>query len=102
MIVSKGYSLSRPDYSSNLDCGKLQEGFERITSSDSARVTAEIASMHPDVVLAAMPLDLPPSIFQTRIPVSPDSDPFAGKGLIDSIARGMLSPIQEGWRKDVA
>ena len=102
VTVARGYVFNRLDYTRDLDAGLKPEGFEIITGTDMPRVMEEIRAAAPDVVLSMAPVDAGRSVFQARIPMTAGIDPFAGKALADSIARGMLAPETEGWREDVA
>ena len=98
----KGYVYYRPDYSPNLDSEIFAKGFVKFTSDEGRKVMDEVSEMHPDILLTMATADVDPSIYQARTPCAPDTDPYAGKALIDSLARGMLAPAREGWREDVA
>ncbi len=100
--LAGGYVFNRPDYTRDLDASLLPEGFEVISQKDMPRVLESVRAASPDILMSMAPLDAGPSVFQARIPITAGIDPYAGKALIDSIARGMLAPDCEGWRKDVA
>lgn len=97
-----GFVLRREDYSERLDQGRISGGFKVITPDDVPGTAAEIEALHPDVLLSVSKVDVDPTIVQVRIPCAPDTDPFAGKALLDEIARAILAPAEEGWREDVA
>ena len=100
--LEAGYVFNRPDYSRDLDASLLPEGFEIISQKDIPRVLESIRASSPDILMTMVPFDVGPLVFQARIPITAGIDPFAGKALMDSIARSMLAPGREGWRKDVA
>jgi len=100
--VLKGYVFYRADYSVNLDNRALAERFTIFRSEDMPQILSEIGNMKPDILLSLSVADVDPSIHQFHLPCAPETDPFAGKELVYEIARGILAPAEEGWRKDVA
>ena len=96
-----GYVFYRPDYNRDLDGASPPEGFRMINYGDIPALRERIDSVHPDILLTMASVSTDPSVFRARIPMSAGVDPYSGKVLIDSIARGILAPMKEGWRDDL-
>ena len=102
MEMLRAYVLRRSDYNRNLNSELIDPAFKIIEESEVAEAIREIDSLKPDIFLVPAVTDVDPSIYQSRLPCAPATDPYAGRLLAEDWIRGILAPKEEGWRKDVA
>ncbi len=102
MVLQKAIIVRRSDYNRDLSDMKFKDPVEVIDEQDLPKKLAEINDLKPDVLLTPATADVDPSIYQSRLPCAPSTDPFAGRLLAEDWIRGTLAPKEEGWRKDVA
>ena len=102
MEMVRAYVLRRSDYNRNLNSELIDPAFKIIEESEVAEAIREIDSLKPDIFLVPAVTDVDPSIYQSRLPCAPATDPYAGRLLAEDWIRGILAPKEEGWRKDVA
>lgn len=102
MILQKAIIVRRSDYNRNLSYRTPGISAETVDESRIPEILSEIDRLHPDILLTPAVADVSPSIYQSRLPCAPSTDPFAGRLLAEDWIRGTLAPKEEGWRKDVA
>ncbi|MDC7950921.1 nitrogenase component 1 [Methanomassiliicoccaceae archaeon COG_1] len=102
MRILRAYVVKCSDYVDDLRSMADEAGFDVVRMSDVPRIMREIDGLMPDVLLSPAAADVDTRIYQSRLPYAPASDPYAGRWLAEDIARGMLAPAEEGWRRDAA
>ncbi len=102
MELVRAYVLRRSDYNKNLNSELIDPAFRIIEESEVSAAIREINDLKPDIFLSPAMADVDPSIYQSRLPCAPATDPYAGRLLAEDWIRGILAPKEEGWRKDVA
>lgn len=102
MILQKAILVHRSDYNKDLSYRSFNAPVEIVEEQNISEKLSEINDLRPDVLLTPATADVDPSIYQSRLPCAPPTDPFAGRLLAEDWIRGTLAPKEEGWRKDVA
>lgn len=100
--IERAYVVHRADYNNNLTTERIDPAFSVIEEKDIDSKMEEIDRLRPDILLVPAAADVDPSIYQSRLPCAPSTDPYAGRMLAEDWIRGTLAPKIEGWRKDVA